>query len=352
MRLVFVTQTVDSQDPMLGATVAKLKALAVRCDELVVITDRVGADELPENCVVLTYGARTRLGRGIRYLRALAPLLSSRRPPDALVAHMCPIYLVLAAPLAKLRGVPSILWYTHWAVHGTLRLAMALCDAALSVDLRSLPIASPKVRGIGHGIDLAQFPVRTSVPDSGPLRLLSLGRTSPTKGFATLVEACGRLKRDGVEFTCGLYGPSTTDEERRHRVELRRLIEDGQLGDAVALHEAVPRGAVSDLIHSADVVVNTHGGGLDKVVYESAACAVPVMACHPGFDGFLGGLPVELLFESGNADDLARVIRGFAAAEASSREAAGIELRRRVAAGHSVDTWADGVVASVRRLRS
>ena len=353
MRLVFVTQKVDSQDPMLGATVAKLKALAARCDELVVITDRVGLDELPENCVVLTFGARTRALRGIRYLWALVPLLASRRPPDALVAHMCPIYLVLAAPLAKLRRVPLILWYTHWAVHRTLRLAMVLCDAALSVDLRSLPIASPKVVGIGHGIDLAQFPARTSAPDSAPpLRLLSLGRTSPTKGFATLVEACRRLKRDGVEFSCDMYGPSTTDGERRHRVELQRLIEDGDLGDAVTLHEPVPRGAISDLLRSADVVVNTHGGGLDKVVYESAACAVPVLACHPGFDEFLGGLPVELLFESANADDLARVIRGFAEADASKRQTAGLELRRRVAEGHSVDTWADGVVASVRRLRS
>ena len=44
------------------------------------------------------------------------------------------------------------------------------------------------------------------------------------------------------------------------------------MGDAVTLHEPVPRGAISDLLRSADVVVNTHGGGLDKVVYESAAC--------------------------------------------------------------------------------
>ena len=48
---------VDAEDPILGATVAKLTALAQRCDELVVITDRVGLDELPANCVVRTFGA-------------------------------------------------------------------------------------------------------------------------------------------------------------------------------------------------------------------------------------------------------------------------------------------------------
>ena len=53
MRLVFVTQSVDSDDPILGATVAKLRALAQRCDELVVITDRIGAHDLPANCTLL-----------------------------------------------------------------------------------------------------------------------------------------------------------------------------------------------------------------------------------------------------------------------------------------------------------
>ena len=49
MRLIFVTQRVDAEDPILGATVAKLRALAQRCDELVVITDRIGVHDLPAN---------------------------------------------------------------------------------------------------------------------------------------------------------------------------------------------------------------------------------------------------------------------------------------------------------------
>ena len=31
MRIVFVTQVVDPDDPVLGATVAKIRALAARC---------------------------------------------------------------------------------------------------------------------------------------------------------------------------------------------------------------------------------------------------------------------------------------------------------------------------------
>lgn len=357
MRLVFVTQRVDAEDPILGATVAKLRALAQRCDELVIITDRIGVHDLPANVRLHTFGSSTRIGRGLRYMRALGPLMVSRRRPDALIAHMCPIYLVLAAPLAKVARVPLGMWYTHWAIDWELRVATALADVALSVDRRSYPIDRPKVLGIGHGIDVAQFGARDgAVPGNGTLRLLALGRTSPSKGFATLVRACSMAKREGLELQVEIRGASTTDEERRHRRELESLILAEGLKGVVSVGDAVSRSQVPPLVRSVDAVVNTTwsqpaGGALDKVVYEAAACAVPVLACNPYFDKFLGDLPLDLLFASDDEVDLARVLREFAEADTASREAAGFELRRRVETGHSIDSWADAVVATVRRLR-
>ena len=45
------------------------------------ITDRIGAHDLPPNCTLRTFGAATKLGRGIGYLRALGPLLSAASGP-------------------------------------------------------------------------------------------------------------------------------------------------------------------------------------------------------------------------------------------------------------------------------
>ena len=356
MRLIFVTQAVDADDPILGATVAKLRALARRCDELVVVCDRVGRHDLPGNCSFRGYAAPTRLARGLRFLRAVAPEL--RRRPDALVAHMCPIFLVLAAPLARPLRVPLVLWYTHWTIGRTLRLATRLCDLAVSVDTRSFPLVSPKVKGIGHGIDTDEFAPRADPKGDGrPLRLLALGRTSPSKGFVTLLRGLEGALRDGVEATLELRGPSTTDEERRHRAELECLLESPLLARAVRMEDAVPRSGVPALLAGFDAVVNstrgqTSGGALDKVVYESAACGVPVLACNPHFDRFLADLPVELHFRSESPEDLARVLASFAASAPEARLAAGRELRRRVESGHSVASWADAVVASVRELHA
>lgn len=356
MRLIFVTQSVDAEDPILGATVAKLRALAERVDELVVITDRIGAHDLPANVTLRTFGSRTKLGRGLKYMRALAPQLLSRRRPAAVIAHMCPIYLVLAAPLAKLVRVPLALWYTHWTIDRTLRLATMLADVGLSVDRRSYPLDRPKVKGIGHGIDVTQFAARSAAPPAnGTLRLLALGRTSPSKDFDTLVRAAARCRAEGMDLRVEIHGASSTDEERRHRLELEELIAAEGLADVIELGDPVPRSAVPALIRSFDAVVNTtrgqtSGGALDKVVYETAACAVPIVACNPHFDEFLGGLPVELHFGSQDDAELARVLRAFAEAEPERRERAGKELRRRVETGHSTDSWADAVVATVRQL--
>src|SRR3954464_10009832 len=97
-RLVFVTQQVDPGHPALAATVPMIGALARRVDEVVVLADRALPGVLPENCRVRSFGAQTKAGRGVRFESALAAEL--RRRPVAVLAHMCPIYAVLAAPLA------------------------------------------------------------------------------------------------------------------------------------------------------------------------------------------------------------------------------------------------------------
>ena len=53
------------------------------------------------------------VGRGARFAAALARELPGPRG-GAVVAHMCPIYAVLAAPLVRPLGVPQLLWFTHW----------------------------------------------------------------------------------------------------------------------------------------------------------------------------------------------------------------------------------------------
>jgi glycosyltransferase involved in cell wall biosynthesis len=322
-RLVFVTQQVDPGHPALAATVPKIAALARRVDEVVVLADGAVPGALPANCRVRLFAAPSKAGRGLRFEAALARELLPR--PVAVVAHMCPIYAVLAAPLARPLGVPVLLWFTHWKASRLLRLAERASTRVLSVDRRSFPLDSPKVRAIGHGIDMSEFSCEGREPHDGPLRALALGRTSPAKGLETIVRAAGLA---GVELE--IRGPSLTEEERAERA---------RLGDVAG--DPVPRAEVPALFRRFDVLVNNmRAGAPDKVVYEAAASCLPVLASNPVFDGLLDP---EWRFERERPESLADAFRRLQGAD---RAAIGRTLRERVERDHSVEHWAEEVLSA------
>jgi glycosyltransferase involved in cell wall biosynthesis len=333
MRAVVVTQRIDPADPVLGAATAKVAALARLLDEVVVLADGAVEDALPANCVVRPYRSSTRAGRGLRFEAALARELVLGRPAFVL-AHMCPIYAVLAAPLARPVGTRVVLWFTHWRASRLLRLAERLSSAVVTVDARTFPLRSTKVVPIGHGIDLAGFECAER-PGHEPLRLLALGRTSPAKGLDVVVRAVA--SRQGVRLD--VVGPSVTAEERGHRAELERLVGKLGVGDRIVVRDGVPRDRVSELLAEADGLVNNmRAGATDKVVYEAAATCLPVIASNAAFDSLL---PEELRFDRDDVTGLAACIDALARAD---RTALGAELRARVEEEHSVDGWARRVV--------
>jgi glycosyltransferase involved in cell wall biosynthesis len=316
-KLVFCTQKLDPADPVLAATVPMVRALAARVDDLVVLCDTATVDA---GARVHEFGAATQLQRGARFERALGREL---RGAEAVVAHMVPLYAVLAAPLVRPRRIPLALWYTHWKAHAVVRAAERVCTHILSVDERSFPLRSHKVHAIGHGIDVAEFAC-TDMPDP-PLQALVLGRYSPAKGLETILRAA---QLAGVAVTA--HGSDETFES--YKDELQRAFPEAELGGPVC------RDAVPALFARSHVLVNNmRAGAPDKVVYEAAASCLPVLASNPVFDDIL---PDELRFDRDDAAALAEKLRTL---DARRRP----ELREAVTRRHSVEHWADALVATV-----
>jgi glycosyltransferase involved in cell wall biosynthesis len=327
-RLVFLTQAVDPAHPALAATIPKIRALAARVDEVVVLAQSADGAELPGNVEVRTFGASSRPARVVQFERELVRAL----PGDAVVAHMIPAYVLLAAPLVRPRRIPLLLWYTHWKATAQLRAAARLATAIVSVDRRSFPLDSAKVRPIGHGIDVSEFGCAERA-EHDRVQALVLGRYSPSKGIETILRAVRDV--DGVEVE--LHGSALNDLERRHREELATL--------GVPLGEAVPRAELPALFARSDVLVNNmEAGAPDKVVYEAAAACLPVLASNPVFDDLFAGYP--LFFDRDSPESLAERLRWFGALSAAERAEIGRTLRERVARSHSVDTWAEGVIGA------
>ena len=358
MRILFVTQTVDADHPALAQTIDLVQALATRSDSVTVLCDSVRRHDLPGNVDFRTFGARTRAGRGLRFVRAAGAIVLRRRHrPDAALIHMVPLFLLLLAPLARAARVPLLLWYTHWNASRSLRVATGLADTVLSVDRRSFPLETSKLRATGHAIDVDRFtpegdPLVGGPPTGRPLRLLALGRMARWKGYETLLEGFRLAVERGLQAQLELRGPALTDDERAHAAELAQIVEGSeQLRGRVRIEPPLPREEIPAQLRTADALLSTTqprgSATLDKVVYEAAACGVPVVASNAALEEFLGDLELELRFPPRDADALARILLGLATAGPEARRAAGLELRRRAVAQHSLDSWADAVTALV-----
>ena len=341
-RLFFVTQQVDPAHPTLGAAAAMVRALAQRVDEVVVFASAADVGALPGNVRFRSFAAPTQALRGLRFEAGLARELARGRPVTIL-AHMSPIYAVLAAPLARPLRVPLLLWFTQQRAGGALARAERVVDGILSVDVRSVPLDSSKVRAIGHGIDLDGFDCVERAVHDAPLRLLSLGRYADVKGHDVVLRALRLLLDLGVAADLVVRGEEATSSDADVRARLAGLVDQLALRAHASLLDPVPRTEVPALLAHADVLVNaTHGASADKVVYEAAASCLPVVAASPVFDTLL---PDELRFPDGDAGSLAARL---AALPRARLPALGRELRARVESAHSVAHWADAVLAASR----
>lgn len=348
---VFVTQLVDTNDPLLGFVIRWVKALESVFPRVTVVANEVRSHL--DGVAVVSLGKERSLGRARRtwhYLRAIERLTRDGRP--FVLTHMCPDYANIAAPVTMLRGVPLLLWFAHPARTWELRLAEKLVDAILTSLPGSYPGESSKLRVIGQATDVETLVPSDLPPRGSEFRIAAIGRTSPSKGFETIIRAVGALRRTVPELRLRVVGPSSTLEEWRHRHELERLISRLDLGDVVRLEPGVPPEEVPRIIRESHALVNAMvAGSGDKVVFEAMALARPVIVSNPSFRALLDDLEPPLLFKQGDVEQLAARLRALVELEDARLGEVGHLLRRRVVDSHSLTTWARGVAECVQELR-
>ena len=327
----------------------KLAALAERVDELVVLALGAMPDVLPANAASRPSAAARRSTKTARYLARARPRSCATRRV-AVLAHMCPIYAVLAAPLVKPRRVPLLLWYTHWKRTRTL--------VAAGPRLRPDPLGRPPlgaarrtrdVRAIGHGIDPAEFPPRRAARRR--TGRCACSRSAATPARRASARCCARsplaIER-GIDVRLVVRGPVLVPEAQPRAAHARDPSRTASTSATyVDLGDAVPRDELPALLAASDLLVNNmRPGAPDKVVYEAGAACLPVLASNPVFDEFL---PAELRFPTDDFAALADRLVALRGAAPGRRRALG--QRSTTASPRSTRSqhWADGVMEAVRR---
>lgn len=205
--------------------------------------------------------------------------------------------------------------------HKLAKASFVRCVSRFNRDfLRALYPAVPrsKYHVIHMGLDLEHGPygARRTLPverRSGPVRLLAVAALKPYKGISVLIEACGLLKQQGVDFRCDVVG------EGPCRKEIETRIEELDLAREVRLLGALDQAEVARLVSEAFLVVlpsvvasDGQMEGIPVALMEAMAARRPVVATN------LSGVPelVEhdvtgLLVQPGDAGAISRAILGI-----------------------------------------
>jgi glycosyltransferase involved in cell wall biosynthesis len=271
MKLLIVTQAVDTNDPVLGFFHRWIEEFAKHCESVEVICLRSGVHALPSTVRVHQLPASGRLSRTVSFLK-LAYVL--RGEYDAVFVHMNPEYLLAAGALWKLLRKKTTLWYTHKSVNLRLRVGVLFADKVCTASKESFRLRSNKALVMGHGIDTDFFsPSQEERSDA----VLSAGRFSPTKRHDLVLRA-------GQYFNRPIWYAGEGPESKR----LLELAEKLKLAERVRFLGARTQRELRELYRRSGVFAHaSETGSMDKVVLEALLCGLPVVSTSEAFKSLL-----------------------------------------------------------------
>ena len=157
-----------------------------------------------------------------------------------------------------------------------LRFASFCNRAAMEHLLAKLPPqARDKAHLVYHGVDVSAFPFQPPAPPPPPLKVLSAGRLTASKGFDRLVAGCAEAARRGLNVELTILGRGAETEA------LTAQAASLGFSDRFHLPGWVPHGEVRGYIRDSHAFAllasDDFNDGLPNVVVEAMASGRPVI---------------------------------------------------------------------------
>ena len=339
MKLLIITQKVDSDDDVLGFMHAWISEFVKACELVTVICLQQGKYHFPENVKVLSLGKETGKSR-LKYLfNFYRYIRQERKNYEAVFVHMNEIYVILGWLCWKLWRKKISLWYAHGHVSFSLKIAAKLADIIFTSTKSGFRLPSKKVQVIGQGIDTNKFRIKNYELGitNDKFKIISVGRISPSKDYATLINAIAILTKEYVGMEVNIIGGPATAADQNYLKEMRQLVKDKNLGQIIKFIGSVANKDLVSYLQTADLFVNMgRTGSLDKAMLEAAACGLPILTCNEAMLEVLGPYTDKLMYETGNSRQLTDKIKSCIMWGEKERRNLGYELRKIVVQKHSL----------------
>lgn len=336
MKLLVVTQSVDTQSPTLGFFHAWLTAFAPRFEEIHVICLAEGTHALPKNVHVHSLGKENgRVGKLVYAARFLKLAWELRRSYDAVFVHMNQEYVLLAADLWVLLRKPVYMWRNHYAGSLLTDIAALYCRKVFCTSKHSYTARYRRTMLMPVGIDLSLFQdADKSLRE--PRSVLFLARMSPSKRPDLVIDALATLAgRATLPFTATFVGSPLPEDEAYYQ-SLKEKAATYELSDRIAFLPGIPHHETAAMYGAHDIFVNASPSGMfDKTLFEAAAAGCLVVAASDDFKDAAGKS-----FHFANADELADRLDELLTLSADERLRA-VHVLKALARAESLETLAD-----------
>jgi glycogen(starch) synthase len=200
-------------------------------------------------------------------------------------------------------GEPSTIHAVEsWLAHGSDQVIAPSMFMSREV-LSGFELPAERIHRVPNGIDPTWWSAG-DYPDSRPPLLLTWGRVQYEKGFQVLARAMSTLRSKVPDVECIIAGRGSYLPELQSQVDIEGV------SDIVRLVGFVSDEKLRDLLHRAGcVVIPSLYEPFGIVALEALAGGAPLVAARTGgLAELLAGTGAGLLFEPGNANELAGCI--------------------------------------------
>ena len=261
-------------------------------------------------------------------------LLHAHTPRTLLIGSLaarrlgCPLVYHVHSPVGRdsERGWANQIntWIESWSLKQVDR--MICVSSSLSNYMKELGHAPEKIRVVCNGVpSVDSMPKRSDPSETWTIGTMALFR--PRKGTEVLLSAMAKLKSLDLPIRLRAVGPFETEDYKKEILNQVDRLGVGKLIDWTGFQKDV-----DSQLQQMDLFVlpSLYGEGLPMVVLEAMANGVPVVASRvEGIPEAIRDQQDGLIFEPGNADDLAEKLANMIGDTKRWREMRASALKRQ-----------------------
>ena len=210
------------------------------------------------------------------------------------------------------------------------------------VDALRANVAQSRIAGAGIDMSGLTLAAASEVHVS-PLELLHIGWRADAATLTVILRALAIAHARGANARLTVCADELDDAVDPMRLAF--LAQDFAVGRSVTCRDTRPRGEGLSRYHGLLDLSNDEP--VNPRFLEAMACGVPVLSSNPKLAALVDGGPVPLGFRPGDARQLAARIVDLSHVGYENFQGLRARVRDDVVAGHSLEVWADTVVAAM-----